>query len=125
MPEVTIQTAKTEDRIVFISNLAKMQIANKIGLKVEDLDDNDVKKLKLVELMTKSKKPVEFVISFDGTWFTLYIKVGTFKHEFNSINLIEDKSIQDKQKVMKNLIQFGAATQKQLDQLNERNLLDG
>ena len=108
---------------MFTSNTAKMQIANKIGLKVEDLDDNDVKKLKLVELMTKSKKPVEFVISFDGAWFTLYIKVGTFKHEFNSINLIEDKSIQDKQKVMKNLIQFGAATQKQLDQLNERNLL--
>lgn len=110
---------------MFTSNTAKMQIANKIGVKVEDLDDNDVKKLKLVELMTKTKKPVEFVISFDGTWFTLYIKVGTFKHEFNSINLVEDKSIQDKQKVMKNLIQFGAATQKQLDQLNERNLLDG
>ena len=110
---------------MFTSNTAKVQIANKIGLKVEDLDDNDVKKLKLVELMTKNKKPVEFVISFDGAWFTLYIKVGTFKHEFNSINLIEDKSIKDKQKVMKNLIQFGAATQKQLDQLNERNLLDG
>jgi len=124
MPEVTIQTAKTPDRIVFISNTAKMQIGNKIGLKVEELDDSDVKKLKLEELMNKSKKPVEFVISFDGTWFTLYIKVGSFKHEFNSINLIEDKSIQDKQKVMKNLMQLGAATQKQLDQLNERNLLD-
>ena len=124
MPEVTIQTAKTPDRIVFISNTAKMQIGNKIGLKVEELDDSDAKKLKLEELMNKSKKPVEFVISFDGTWFTLYIKVGSFKHEFNSINLIEDKSIQDKQKVMKNLMQLGAATQKQLDQLNERNLLD-
>src|SRR5260221_9823919 len=117
MPEVTIQTAKTEDRIVFTSNTAKMQIANKIGLKVEDLDDSDVKKLKLAELMTKNKKPVEFVISFDGAWFTLYIKVGAFKHEFNSVNLIENR-INDKQKVMKNLIEFGAATQKQLDQLN-------
>ncbi|HZR18279.1 MAG TPA: hypothetical protein VFE51_13385 [Verrucomicrobiae bacterium] len=124
MPEVTIQTAKTADRIVFLSNLAKVEIANKIGLKVEDLDDNDVKKLKLVELMTKNKKPVEFVISFDGTWFTLYIKVGSFKHEFNSINLVEDRSVKDKQKVMKNLIQYGAATQAQLDALNERNLLD-
>ena len=124
MPEVTIQTAKTEDRIVFISNLAKMQIANKIGLKVEDMDDNDVKKLKIVELMTKSKKPVEWSIEFDGTWFTLYVKVGTWKHEFNSINLIEDRSIPDRKKVMKNLIQIGAATQKQLDALNERNLLD-
>jgi len=122
MPEVTIQTAKTQDRIVFTSNLAKLQIA-KVGLKVEDLDDNDVKKLKLVELMTKNKKPVEFVASFDGTWFTLYIKVGSFKHEFNSINLVEDNSIKDKQQVMKNLIQLGAATQKQLDQLNERNML--
>ena len=123
MPEVTIQTAKTEDRIVFMSKTAKMQIANTIGLKVEELDDNDVKKLKLVELMTKNKKPVDFAISFDGAWFTLSIKVGTFKHEFNSINLIEDRSIQDKEKVMKNLIQFGAATQKQLDQLKERNML--
>src|SRR5882762_8704891 len=114
MPEVTIQTAKTEDRITFMSNLTKMQIANKIGLKVEQLDDNDVKKLKLVELMAKNKKPVEFVISFDGAWFTLHIKVGTFKHEFNSINLIEDGSIKDKERVMKNLIQLGAATQKQL-----------
>jgi hypothetical protein len=124
MPEVTIQTAKTEDRIVFISNLAKMEIQNKIGLKVEDLDDKDVAKLKLVDLMTKSKKPVEWVISFDGQWFTLYIKIGTWKHEFNSRNLIEDNSIKDKKKVMANLIQYGAATQKQLDALNERNLLD-
>jgi len=123
MPEVTIQIAKTEDRIVFMSNTAKLQIANRVGLKVEQLDDNDVKKLKLVELMTKNKKPVEFVIEFDGAWFTLYIKIGTFKHEFNSINLIEDGSIKDKERVMKNLIQLGAATQKQLDQLNERNLL--
>src|SRR5262245_39843693 len=117
MPEVTIQTAKTPDRSVYLSNLAKMEIANKIGLKVEDLDESDVKKLKLVELMTKSNKPVEFVISFDGAWFTLYIKIGTYKHEFNSINLIEDHSIKDKKKVMQNLIQYGAATQKQLDQL--------
>jgi hypothetical protein len=57
MPEVTIQTAKTPDRIVFLSNLAKVEIGNKIGLKVEDLDENDVKKLKLVELMTKNKNP--------------------------------------------------------------------
>jgi len=124
MPEVTIQSAKTEDRIVYLSNLAKMQIANKVGLKVEELNENDVKRLKLVDLMNKSKKPVDFVIEFDGSWFTLYIKVGTFKHEFNSINLIEDHSIKDKPKVLKNLIQLGAATQKQLDQLNERNLLD-
>lgn len=124
MPEVTIQTAKTPDRIVPISYVAKQEIANRIGLKVEDLDDNDVKKLKLVELMTKNKKPVEFSICFDGTWFTLYIKIGTIKHEFNSVNLVEDSNIKDKRKVMKNLIQYGAATQKQLDQLNERNLLD-
>jgi hypothetical protein len=124
MPEVTIQLAKTPDRIVFLSNLAKVEIANRIGLKVEDLDDSDVKKLKLVELMTKNKKPVEFVISFDGTWFTLYIKIGSFKHEFNSVNLIEDSGVKDKRKVMNNLIQYGAATRKQLDQLNERNLLD-
>jgi hypothetical protein len=124
MPEVTIQTAKTPDRIVFLSNLAKVQIKNKIGLTVEDLDDNDVKKLKLVELMTKNKKPVDFSIEFDGTWFTLYIKVGSFKHEFNSINLVEDKSIKDKKTIMKNLIQIKAATQAQLDALNERNLLD-
>ena len=124
MPEVTIQVAKTEDRIVFTSNTAKMEIANRIGLRVEELDDNGVKKLKLVETMNKNKKPVEFVIEFDGTWFTLYIKIGSYKHEFNSINLIEDRSIKDRQKVMKNLIQYGAATQKQLDALNERNLLD-
>jgi hypothetical protein len=123
MPEVTIQTAKTEDRIVFTSKTAKVQIANQIGLRVEELDDNDVKKLKLVELMTKNKKPLEFVISFDGAWFTLYLKIGSWKHEFNSINLIEDNSIKDKEKVMKNLIQFGAATQKQLDALQERNML--
>ena len=124
MPEVTIQSAKVPDRIVFLSNLAKVEIANRIGLKVEDLDNNDVKKLKLVELMTKNKKPVEFVISFDGAWFTLYIKIGSYKHEFNSVNVIEDDGVKDKRKVMNNLIQFGAATQKQLDQLNERNLLD-
>jgi len=124
MPEVTIQSAKTQDRIVPVSYVAKQEIANRIGLKVEDLDDNDVKKLKLVELMTKNKKPVEFAIGFDGLWFTLYIKIGTTKHEFNSVNLVEDSNIKDKRKVMKNLIQYGAATQKQLDQLNERNLLD-
>jgi hypothetical protein len=124
MPEVTLQIAKTEDRIVFLSNLTRLQIANRIGLKVQELDDNDVKKLKLVELMNKSKKPVEFAIAFDGTWFTLYIKVGSFKHEFNSINLIEDRSIPDRKKVMKNLIDHGAATKKQLDVLNERNMLD-
>jgi hypothetical protein len=124
MPEVTIQSAKTEDRIVYMSNLTKMQLANRVGLKVQELDEKDVQRLKLVDLMKKSKKPVDFAIEFDGTWFTLYIKVGTFKHEFNSINLIEDRSIKDKKKVLKNLIQLGAATQKQLDQLNERNLLD-
>ena len=124
MPEKPIQTAKTADEIISKSKLTKMQIANQIGLKVEDLDDHDVKKLKLVELMKNNKNPVQFVISFDGTWFTLYIKVGTVKHEFNSINLVEDKSIKDKQKVMKNLMQFGAATQVQLDALNERNLLE-
>jgi hypothetical protein len=124
MPEVTIQIAKTPDRIIFMSNTAKVQIANKIGLRVEDLDANDVKKLKLEETMAKNKKPLEFVIAFDGTWFTLYLKIGSFKHEFNSINLVEDKSIKDKPKVMKNLIQIGAATQQQLDALNQRNLLE-
>ncbi len=123
MPDVTLQTAKTEDRIVFLSNTTKLQI-QKLGLKVEELDANDVKKLKLVEMMTKNKKPLEFVISFDGTWFTLTLKIGSWKHEFNSINMIEDKSIKDKQAVMKNLINIGAATKKQLEALNERNMLD-
>jgi len=124
MPEKPIQTAKTAKDIVPTSKLVKTKIANQIGLRVEDLDDNDIKKLKLVELMNNDKNPLQFIISFDGTWFTLYLKVGSTKHEFNSINLIEDKSIKDKPKVMKNLIQFGAATQQQLDALNERNLLE-
>ena len=115
MPEKPIQTAKTAKDIVPTSKLVKTKIANQIGLRVEDLDDNDIKKLKLVELMNNDKNPLQFIISFDGTWFTLYLKVGSTKHEFNSINLIEDKSIKDKPKVMKNLIQFGAATQQQLD----------
>jgi hypothetical protein len=123
MPEVTIQTAKTEDRIVYMSKLAQMEIANKIGLRVEALDDSDVKKNKLVELMTKNKKPVDFFIAFDGTWFELGVKVGSFKHVYNSINVVEDNSIKDKDKVMRNLIQYGAATQKQLEALKERNLI--
>lgn len=123
MPEIAIQTAKTEDRIVFMSSTAKTQIANKIGLRVEELDEKDVKKLKLVELMTKNKKPVEFVIGFDGTSFSLSVKIGSWKHQYNSINIVEDNSIKDKEKVIKNLIGFGAATEKQLDALKERNLL--
>jgi len=122
MPEVTLQTAKTEDRIVSLSKMAKAQIG-KMGLRVEDLDDKDVAKQKLAEQMTKTKKPVEFVIEFDGVWFSLSVKIGTWKHAYNSINLVEDKSIKDKEKVIKSLIQFGAATQKQLDALNERNLI--
>ena len=53
----------------------------------------------------------------------LGVKVGTWKHVYNSINLVEDNSIKDKSKVMKSLIQIRAATQKQLDALNERNLI--
>ena len=124
MPEVTLQTAKTEDRIIYISNLTKVQIANKMGLKVEDLDAKDVAKLKLVETMTKNKKPVEWVASFDGKWFTLTIKIGNWKHEFNSINLVEDKSIKDRKKVVQNLIDYKIATKQQLEALNERNMLD-
>ena len=123
MPEKTIQIAKEQDRIVFMSNLAKMQIANKIGLRVEDLDDNDVKKYKLVELMTKNKKPVEFFIAFDGTWFSLGLKVGSFKHVYNEINILEDNAVKDKRKVIENLIQFGAATKAQLQALLDRNLI--
>lgn len=38
-------------------------------------------------------------------------------------NLIEVESIEGKDKVMRSLIQFGAATQEQLVALTERNLL--
>src|SRR5262245_47376928 len=116
MPQVTIQIAKTEDRIKFLSNLSKLEIQNKIGLKVEELDDSDIKKLKIVETMTKLKKPLEYVIEFDDKgWFTLSFKIGTWKHEFNARNLIEDKSIKDRKEVVKNLVVYGAATKKQMD----------
>ena len=123
MAEVTIQTAKTEDRIVYMSKLAQTEAANKIGLKVEALDERDVRNYKLVEYMTKNRKPVEFFISFDGTWFELRVKVGSYKHVYNSINIVEDNSIKDKEKVILNLIQYGAATQKQLQALKDRNLI--
>lgn len=124
MPEASIFSARTPERIVFLSRETKDRIFAKFGLRVEQLDENDVKKHKLAELMAKAKKPLDFVISFDGAWFRLGIKVGSWKYIYKSINLVEDKSIKDKQKVLKSLITFGVATQKQLDELNERNELD-
>lgn len=122
MPLVVIQTAKTADRIEFMSKTAVMEIANKIGIRgMTAANDKDIQQF--TDLMTKNKKPVEFTIDFDGAWFTFGVRVGNFKRACNEVNLLEDCSITDKEKVIKALIQYGAATQKQLDQLKERNMI--
>lgn len=120
MPLVVIQTAKTADLIESRSKMAAMQIVNKIGIRnMGVVTDKDLKQF--TELLEKNKKPVEFTIDFDGKWFTYGVRIGAFKQALKEINLAEDRSIADKEKVMNNLIMLGAATKKQLEQLKERN----
>lgn len=122
MPLVVIQTAKTPDRIEFMSKSAVTQITNKIGIRgTEAVNNKDIKQF--TEMMEKQSKPVEFTIEFDGAWFSFGVRIGTFKRAFNEVNVVEDNSIADKEKVINNLILHGAATKKQLEQLKERNLI--
>lgn len=122
MPLVVIQAAKTADLIESRSRMAVMQIVNKIGIRnMPAVTDKELKQF--TELLEKNKKPVEFTIDFDGKWFTYGVRIGTFKQALKEVNLVEDGSIADKEKVMNNLIMLGAATGKQLEQLKERNLI--
>src|ERR1041384_4612875 len=114
MPEVKIQTATTPDRIEFMFKTAQQEIANKIGIRnAGKLAEKDFKKLE--ELMAKNKKPVEYFISFDGEWFGFFAKVGTVKIEITSISVTNDPSITDKEKVLNNLLAYGAASKAQVE----------
>ena len=112
-----IQTAKTADRVESLHYMARMTIVNKIGIKVDELKENDFKKLG--ELMEKSKKPVEFVMSFDGTWFSFFTRVGTVKSVISSVNIAEEKDLAKRAKILEGLVSYGAATQAQVDALNK------
>jgi hypothetical protein len=112
-----IQTAKTADRIESLHYMARMLIVNKIGLRVDELKENDFKKLG--ELMEKSKKPVEFVMSFDGAWFSFFTRVGTVKNGISSVNIAEEKDMAKRAKILEALVSYGAATQAQVDALNK------
>ena len=122
MPEVRLQTAKDPGRVEFMYKTAKMEIANKIGIRgIRDPSDKDLKKLQ--ELMAKHKKPVDFTIDFDGEWFTFAAKVGKVSGNEASINIAQDGSIKDKALVLKKLLDYKAATPALIEKYKKKNPL--
>jgi vacuolar-type H+-ATPase subunit I/STV1 len=107
MPDVVYQTATTADRIDFMSKTAKQVIAARIGISVSILDAKDI--AKLTEMMTKEKKPVEFVVSFDGDGINYFARVGSKKYPITAINIANDSSL-DLDKVLNNLVSQAVTT---------------
>ncbi|MGE0388337.1 MAG: hypothetical protein AB7Q97_26740 [Gammaproteobacteria bacterium] len=100
-----------------MAKTAKTEIANKIGIKVGTLNDKDI--TKLTELMAKTKKPVEFMIAFDGTWFSHYTRVGTNKSSITEVHIGEYPGL-NKKKIIDALISYGAATKAQADAFHKK-----
>ena len=123
MPEVKLKTAKEPDRIDSMYDNALTEIANKIGIRgISKLNDRHIRKIQ--EQMAKQKKPVDFVISFDGVWFEFYTKVGRIKDNEVAINVGQDPSIKDKVRVLKALLDYKAATPTLIQKYKQENPLN-
>ena len=113
MPDVIIQTAHAVDRIKATHDAARAEVINKIGIQVDKLEEKDFKKY--ADTMTKNKKALNFVISFDGQWFSYFALIGTFKDKIVEDDVGEDPTIRDREKVIKCLLAYGAANKAQVD----------
>jgi hypothetical protein len=112
-----IQTAKTPDRVESMEYLARAIIAKQIGVKVSELGATDFKKL--TDLMAKTKKPVEFMMSFDGDWFSYFTRVGTVKGLITSVSIAAETDFEKRGKILEGLVSYGVATKAQVDALNK------
>ena len=110
MPDKVIAKAEKEADISSRSKNAKTEIEGQIGIKNIGLPDaSDIQKIGAA--MKSRQKPAEFVISFDASGFSYFVRVDPQK--FPAITIVKvniDSSITDKEKVYKKLIEYGAAT---------------
>lgn len=123
MPEVVIYTAEKAERVKALATNAVTFIANSIGIKIEAVNTKEVDLY--VDAMGKNENaPVKFCIKFESFSFYYIVKCGKkFNRERFSTDIVENKAIKDKRKVMDNLIQHGAATKAQLNAMTSRGLI--
>jgi len=90
---------------------------SKIGLRVSKYDDKDFKKL--TEWMTKTKKPAEFCMSFDGEWAGFFARVGSSKADNTAEKIAEFPATKDK--ILTGLATFGIATPAQVAEFKKKH----
>ena len=119
MPEVKIQTAKDPGLVERYFKAAQTEVTNKIEIQTGKFDVKDIKTIQ--DAMAKSRKPADFIIDFDGSAFTFAVKVGSTKVWTSTVNIAADTKITDKNKVLKNLQTYGAATPALIQAYHKKN----
>jgi hypothetical protein len=118
MPEtLKILTIAAKEEQLKPQNLAARNVVqNEIGVRVDDLDAKDF--AKLTQSMTKFKKSAEWVISFDGDWFSYFVRVGSDRSariDVSSVRLSEERDLEKRKKILSALLARKAAAQAQVD----------
>jgi hypothetical protein len=117
-----LASAKTGDELKAKNDAARKIVMNDIGIRVDDLDAKDY--AKLTAAMAKFKKPAEWVISFDGSWFGYFARVGTDKASKIGISFVQlsfEKDIEKRRAILATLLKLKAATQPQVDEFMKNN----
>jgi hypothetical protein len=110
-------TAKEPDRIDSMAKMTKAIINARIGIHVDDLDAKEV--AKVTDLMQKSKKPAEFVLSFDGQWISYFTRVGSIKLPGASWDLSAEKDFEKRNKILDGMFAYGIVSQAQIAAFNK------
>jgi hypothetical protein len=114
-----LASAKTADQLKAQNTAARNVVINDVGVRVDDLDAKDY--TKLTEWMQKTKKPAEWVVSFDSEWLGFFARVGTNKIAVSSVNISAERDIEKRRKILAALLKLKAATQAQVDAFIKAN----
>src|SRR2546425_690192 len=89
------------------------------GVSINPRED-DLKKVK--EWMEKTKKPAEFLLSFDGTWLTLEVRVGSNKDTMTQFNTAAENDRGKRRATLEKLSKItSVVTQADLDAFDKAN----
>ena len=115
-----LKTAAKPEQLKAQNAVARSMVQNDIGVRVEDLDAKDF--TKLTQAMAATKKPAEWVVSFDGEWVSYFVRVGSKpadKIDITSVRISEEKDVAKRNKILAALLAKKAATQAQVDAFNQ------
>ena len=118
MPETikVLKTATTPEGIGVQQQVVKPIVAT-VGIRADDLSSKDL--AKVTELMQKSKKPVEFALSFNGDAISYLVRVAGTKIVLDQMLLSAERDAAKRSKILDKLVSLGAATQAQADAFNK------